>query len=118
MHMLTHVHNTRHGTARHGTARAGWELLGLSRAENEQEEPSIICLRQAVKLEPTRATAYQALAVSYTNELRYDNILPRDTVLLARLSSPRDTRSSPRETILPSVSSVLKALKGQRQGFP
>lgn len=65
----------------------GWELLGLSRAENEQEEPAMICLRESVRLQADRASAYQALAVSYTNELRYTEAY--DALEAALRSNPR-----------------------------
>ena len=65
----------------------GWELLGLSRAENEQEEPAMICLRESVRLQSDRASAYQALAVSYTNELRYTEAY--DALEAALRSNPR-----------------------------
>ena len=38
----------------------GWELLGLSRAENEQELHAILCLNEATKIQPDRASSYGA----------------------------------------------------------
>lgn len=53
------------------TRADGWELLGLSRAENEQEVPAITALRESTRLQPDRASAHLALSVSFTNELQY-----------------------------------------------
>ena len=53
-------------------ARAhGWEILGLYQAENEQEVQAITALQACVRADPARSSAHLALAVSYTNEMRF-----------------------------------------------
>jgi hypothetical protein len=49
----------------------GWELLGLYQAENEQEVQAITALQACVRADPARSAAHLALAVSFTNEMRF-----------------------------------------------
>eukprot|EP00038_Savillea_parva_P031413 m.86169 g.86169 ORF g.86169 m.86169 type:complete len:698 (+) comp9658_c1_seq1:174-2267(+) len=53
-------------------ARAdGWEVLGQYQAENEQEVQAITALQSCVRADPARSAAHLALAVSFTNEMRF-----------------------------------------------
>eukprot|EP00041_Stephanoeca_diplocostata_P000391 m.14512 g.14512 ORF g.14512 m.14512 type:complete len:694 (-) comp10467_c0_seq1:1194-3275(-) len=65
----------------------GWEFLGMSQAENEQEVPAILALQECVRLDPSRSSAHLALAVSYTNELRTSDAF--DALETALRSNPR-----------------------------
>ncbi|EDQ87270.1 uncharacterized protein MONBRDRAFT_27486 [Monosiga brevicollis MX1] len=59
-----------------------WELLGASRAENEQEELAIAALSEAVRLDPRRRSAWLALATSLTNETQFREVIEALTQVL------------------------------------
>lgn len=65
----------------------GWEYLGLCQAENEQEVQSIKALSECTRLVPSRSSAHLALAVSFTNELRYNEAY--DALEAAIRSNPK-----------------------------
>lgn len=46
----------------------GWQMLGLSHAENDKDYSAIAALERAVALDERNSDALMALAVSYTNE--------------------------------------------------
>lgn len=86
----------------------GWEFLGLSQAENEQEVPAILALQECVRLDPARSSAHLALAVSYTNELRFSDAF--DALEVALRSNPRYA-SLPVPAVAPKSDSEMSASK-------
>ncbi|KAM4604808.1 PEX5-related protein [Polymixia lowei] len=80
-----------------------WQVLGMTQAENENEQAAIVSLKRCLALHPNNLTALMALAVSFTNtgmQLDACEALhrwichnPRYKHLLLRSKSPR--QSSP-----------------------
>eukprot|EP01147_Barroeca_monosierra_P002736 gene2736-5607_t len=49
-----------------------WEILGTSRAENEQDDMAISALKRALVLGPTRRSVLLSLSTSYANEMQLE----------------------------------------------
>mmetsp|Transcript_465 Transcript_465/g.1180 ORF Transcript_465/g.1180 Transcript_465/m.1180 type:complete len:620 (+) Transcript_465:94-1953(+) len=54
---------------------AAWKMLGKAHAESDQDQKAILCLEEAVKIDPYAPDSILALAVSYLNELNHERAL-------------------------------------------